>query len=283
MLRELYEQHLAEQQEQHGEVDVRTAAAARDLGLFLRNYGDSEGAYRALSRAVAIDEKVSGRDATRTLADVADLASVSPIDEAGKLFERAATSSDGAAAGRALVALGEMHAGQGDRAGAARYWRMALAKMDGASENTARILNVLAQVVDPAEAVPLLQRALALDRKLFGATYPEVGATDQLLANALLATGKAADALAPGREGYAILSDKLGSSHPRTASAAGTLAAVLRANGKFAEAEQMYRQAVKSDPGSVEGIRQLAAFLRERGRVNEAVELERRLVVNVAR
>lgn len=295
MLRDLYEQHLAEQQRDHGEFDAHTADAARDLGLFLRGQGDSAAAYQALTRTVAIDEKVFGVDAPRTLADVADLATVAPMADAGKLFERAAGSSDASAASRALVALGEMHASQGDREGAAKYWRLALSKQEAAtgpeSENVARILNALAQVLDPADAIPLLRRALALDRKLLGAGHPEVGATDQLLAGALLATGKAAEAVAPGREALSILSLKLGADHPRTAAAAGTLGDALRATGGFKEAESLYRQALAADekvfgpehPVTLDEVRALAALLRERGRVSEAMVLERRLVTNVAR
>jgi len=296
MLRTLYEQHLAEQQREYGDLDAHTAGAARDLALFLRSHGDPDGAYAAMSQTVNIDEKVFGPAAPRTLADVADLASVAPFADAGRLFERAAKSSDAAAASRALVALGEMHAGQGDREGAARYWRQALAKQESAatgseSENVAMILNVLAQAVDPADAVPLLRRALALDRKLFGPVHPEVGATDQLLAGALLRSGHATDAVSPGREALSILTLKLGPDHPRTAAATHTLAEVLRATRSFAEAELLYRQALAVDekifgpqhPATLDEIRTLAAFLRERGKVAEAVVLERRLVVNVAR
>jgi tetratricopeptide (TPR) repeat protein len=295
MLRELYQQHLAEQRRDHGEFDARTAEAARDLGLFLRSHDDSGGAFGALSRAVAIDEKVFGVEAPRTLADVADLATVAPVADAEKLFQRAASSSDAGAASRALVALGEMHASRGDREGAAHYWRQALGKQEAAtgpdSENVARILNVLAQVVEPGDAIPLLRRALVLDRKILGPEHPEIGATDQLLAGALLATGKAADAVGPAREAMSILALKLGPEHPRTAAAAGTLADTLRATGKFAEAERLYRQALSIDekvfglqhPATLEEVRVLAGFLRERGRQSEAAVLERRLVTNVAR
>ena len=293
-LRDLYRQHLAEQQHEYGEFDARTAEAARDLGLFLRAHNDSQSAHDAFTRAIAIDEKVFGPDARRTLADVADLASVSPIADAPQLFERAAKSSDPAAASRALVALGEMSASQGDSERAARYWRQALNRQDAAapdSANAAMILNVLAQVVDPPEAIPLLQRALALDRKLYGPDYPETGGVDQLLAQALLATHKAAEAIGPAREALTILTTKLGPDHPRTASAANTLADALRANNKFTEAERYYRDALAADEKvlgpqhstTLDDVRTLAAFLRERGKVTEAIELERRLVVNVAR
>ncbi|HEY3840001.1 MAG TPA: tetratricopeptide repeat protein [Bryobacteraceae bacterium] len=293
-LRDLYQQHLAEEQRDHGEFDARTAEAARDLGLFFRGHNDPQSAHDALTHAVAIDEKVFGPDAPRTLADVADLATVSPASEAPRLFERAAKSSDAAAASRALLALGEMRASQDDHQGAARFWRQALAKQEAAapdSPNAAMILNVLAQVVEPAEAIPLLHRALALDRKIYGAGHPETGGVDQLLAQSLLATGKAADAVAPAGEAFSILSTKLGLEHPRTASAADTLADAFRATAKFAEAERYYRQALAIDekilgpqhPTTLENIRNLAAFLRRRGKVNEAIVLERRLVVNVAR
>ncbi len=293
MLRELYQQNLANQQRQYGDFDRHTAGAARDLGLFLRNYGDPAEAHQALSKAVAIDEKVFGVDDRRTLADVADLASVAPFDEAFRLFERAAKSSDAAAASRALVALGEASASRDDRAGAAKYWRLALARQDAAnpeSRASAMILNVLAQTVQPAEAIPLLRRALLLDRTLFGIAHPEVGAVDQLLAAALLATGKTAEALGPAREALSILQTKLGPDHPRTARAASTLAAVLRSSGQYPEADRLYRQALRIDekvlgpqhPATQEDIRELAQFLRQRGQVAEAVQLEHRLITNVA-
>jgi tetratricopeptide (TPR) repeat protein len=293
MLRRLYQQHLAGEQVLYGELDPHTAAAARDLGLFLRNYGDANGAREALSRAVEIDEKVLGAGAPRTLSDVADLASVSPQDEAVKLFERAAKSSDDAAAARALVALGEMQASLGSRDGAAKYWRQALSRQDAAdpdSTNAATILNVLAQTVPPAEAIPLLRRALALDRKLLGADHPETGAADQLLAASLLAIGQATEAVAPGREALSILETKLGPDHPRTARAASILADVLQTTGQFAEAERLYRRALSIDEktfgpqqaATQDDIRSLAQFLRRRGRRAEAVQLERRLVTNVA-
>jgi tetratricopeptide (TPR) repeat protein len=293
MLRQLYQQNLTSQQRQYGEFDEHTAGAARDLGLFLRTYGDTDGARDALSRLVAIDEKVFGAAAPRTLSDVADLASVSPPDVAVELFERAAKSSDAAAAARALVALGEMQASQGDREGAAKYWRQALASQEAAdpdSASMATILNVLAQTVPAADAIPLLRRALALDRKLLGPAHPEVGAVDQLLAGSLLAVGKAAEAVAPGREALSILETKLGPGHPRTARAASTLADVLRSTGQFAEAERLYRQALSIDeevlglqnPSTQDDIRALAQLLRRRGKVAEASQLERRLIMNVA-
>jgi tetratricopeptide (TPR) repeat protein len=293
MLRQLYEQHLAIEQRDHGEFDARTAAASRDLGLFLRNFGDPAGAHEALSRTVTIDEKVFGAEAPRTLSDVADLASVAPQEEAVKLFERAAKSSDAAAASRALVALGEVRASLGDREGAAKYWRQALAKQEAAkadSPNTAIILNVLAQSVPAEEAIPLLRRALVLDRKHLGTGHPEVGAADQLLAAALLSVGKTDDALVPARESLSILELKLGADHPRTARAAFTLADVLRASGQPGEAERLYRRALSIDEKAFgpqalptqDDIRALAQFLRQRGKLTEAGQLEHRLISNVA-
>lgn len=294
MLRGLYEQNLANQRQQYGEFDAHTATAARNLGLFLRTHADPRSAYQALSHAVAIDEKVFGPDAVRTLADVADLATVAPLDEAKKLFERAAQSSDPGMAARALIALGEAAASQGDRPGAAKYWRLAMAKQELADANSttmAMILNVLAQSVEPAESIPLLRRALAIDRKLLGADHPEVGGVDQLLAASLLATGKAGEAVEPAREGLSILRVKLGRDHPRTARAAATLAAVLNATTQYREAERFYVEALTADekalgaddPATQDDVRNLAAYLRQRGRVKEAEEMEHRLVTNVAR
>src|SRR5262245_30101269 len=95
-LRRLFEENLARTEKQYGSGDVRTAGAARDLGLFLKKAGDLTGARAALARAV----KAQG-----TLADVAELAALSPAEEAEPLWQRVAASPDPGLVSRALAAL----------------------------------------------------------------------------------------------------------------------------------------------------------------------------------
>ena len=97
-LRQLFEDALARRRSQFGDDDIRTVQAARDLGLFLRNLGDASGARRALAEVVRIDERVLGPKAAQTLADVAELAGMSPPPEAEPLWQRAAQSSNAALA-----------------------------------------------------------------------------------------------------------------------------------------------------------------------------------------
>ena len=85
MLRQIYEDALARREKQFGVTDIRTARAASDLGLFLREQGDRAGAHTALATAVRVDEKALGATAPTTLADAADLASVSAPAEAEEL------------------------------------------------------------------------------------------------------------------------------------------------------------------------------------------------------
>src|ERR1051326_8073689 len=149
MLRRIYEEALARREQQYGAKDARTAQAARDLGMFLAREGQAADAHRALTRAVEIDEALH---AELTLSDVAELAAVSPPDEAEPLWKRSAESKDTPLASRALAALGDLHARAGDRAGAAGFYRRALAKEEAVngkqSETVALRLNALAHVVE---------------------------------------------------------------------------------------------------------------------------------------
>ena len=53
----LYRQALAEKEKQFGPDHPKVARSASDLGLYLRNMGDRDGAARYLNRALQIDAK----------------------------------------------------------------------------------------------------------------------------------------------------------------------------------------------------------------------------------
>lgn len=288
MLRRLYEEALARRKQEYGASDTRTARAASDLGLFLREHGDRQGAQQALALALAIDEKARGAAATETLADAENLAEVSPPAEAEPLWTRAAQNREPAAAARALAALGELREAAGDRAGAAAFYRRALAKEETvagkSAPHVAVRLNALALVVDPRQGIPLLERALAINRRAWGEQHPETATTETNLSGLLLAAGRADEAVRMGRAALAAFEATLGGDHPRTAAAASNLADALRAKGTRIEAVRLYRRALAIDErayGSqsaetLNDARNLAGFLREIGRTREAAELERR-------
>jgi tetratricopeptide (TPR) repeat protein len=192
-IRKLFEDALRLRQQQYGDGDPRTAQAARDLGLFLCRSGDAGSARRAMANAVRLDEKALGPAAPQTLEDVATLASVSPPAEAEPLLRRAAESPDPSVAGPALTTLAGMRKQAGDLASAATLLRRAIEKADAMEKDAptvALILNLLAQVVPPKEALPLLQRALAIDQRKLGPQDPQTAEDAPKLATLQRAIGQ---------------------------------------------------------------------------------------------
>jgi tetratricopeptide (TPR) repeat protein len=237
VLRRMFEEALARRERQYGVADVRTAQAARDLGMFLAREGDAAAARGALAKAVKIDDATLGETAPQTLADVAEQAAVSKGVEAKALWERAAGAADAAVAVRALIALGS--------------YRKALVRQEAATGETsapvAVILNALAQVVEVTEAIPLLQRAVTIDRKTLGARHPETATVEANLAGKLVKAGRYDEALGYGAEALSIFGETLGLGHPRCAVAARILADALVGKGERARAGKMYRMAVQID------------------------------------
>ena len=235
------------------------------------------------------DEKALGAGNARTLADAANLASVLPASEALPLWQRASESPDAAVAARAFAALGEMREDAGDRSGAAALYKRALSQEESATgKSSARVavrLNALALVSDPPAAIPMLERALAIDRRVWGANHTETGTTEVNLSGELLAAGRTLEAVRMGTAGLAVFEAVLGPDHPRTGAAASTLADALRAKRDFAAAEKLYRRALAIDERAfgpehaetVADVRNLVELLRAWKRPGEAEELEKRL------
>jgi tetratricopeptide (TPR) repeat protein len=274
MLRRLFEEALAQREKQYGASDARTAQAARDLGLFLARQGETNGARAALTEAVRIDETVFGASAPQTLADVADLAGVSPRVEAEPLWLRAAEAADPGMAARAFAASGDLRSQAGDRGGAAGFYRRALAKQEIASgpdsEPVAQRLSALALTVEYKDGIPLLQRALAIDRSKLGVRHPQTATTEANLAGLLVHVGRYEEAIRAAGDALSIFQETLGADHPRCAISASILAFALESTGDRARAERMYRLAVAIDeraygpdhPQTASDRRALAEFLR---------------------
>lgn len=291
-LRHLFEENLARCEREYGMADARTAGAARDLGLFLRGENDAAGAYRALDEAVEIDDKAAGSENKQTLADVAALASVAPPYEAERLWGRASEGKDPAIASKAFAALGELRERAGDREGAAAMYAKAVEQEGAASgrdgAEMAVRLNALALVSQPRAAVPMLERAVAIDRKRWGEKHPETATTESNLSGELLALGRVAESVRIGTLALSNFEATLGPEHPRTAAAASNLADAKRAAGDLAAAERLYRRALRIDERALgaanaetlNDVKNLADFLRETGREPDARALEERYAIN---
>jgi tetratricopeptide (TPR) repeat protein len=223
------------------------------------------------------------------MADAAELAALSPPGEAEPLWRRVAAGGSASLASRALAALAEVAAARNDRAGAAALLRRALAKEEEAggrdSAGVAVRLNALGPLVPPREGTAMLERALAIDRRLSGDRHPETATTLANLAGLYLDTGRANEALRAATAALSIFEETLGPDHPRMAGACTMAAFCWRAKGDRARAEDLLRRALAIDakaygprhPDTLDDVRNLAGFLRETGRAGEAAELEKRL------
>jgi tetratricopeptide (TPR) repeat protein len=273
-LRGIFEEGLARRREEYGVFDARTAQAARDLGMFLSRHGQQVDARNVLDQVVRIDEKLFGSDAPRTLQDVVELAAVSPADQAESLWKRASEAADAAVAARALSELGKLRVLADDRTGAASFYRRALTKNEQAggksSAGVALDLNALAKVVDAGEAVPLLERALVIDRRILGLQHAETATTEANLAGLLADTPRNEEAIRLASEALMVFQKTVGPDHPRTAVAASILGYAYEVKGNRRQAEQMYRLALSIDgrvygpqhPQTLNDARVLAEFLK---------------------
>lgn len=288
VLRRIFQDALERREHEYGMEDARTARAASDLGLFLKEQGDEQNARGPLAEALRIDQHVLGAAAEVTLQDAAELAAISSPGDAEPLWQRVAAARNASLAARALAALGELRENAGDRESAIIFYRRALEKEEAAGgPSSARVavrLNSLALAIGPAQGIPLLTRALEIDRRVWGERHPETATTETNLSGLLLAADKTSEAVRMGRLALAAFESTLGGEHPRTAAAASNLADALRAQGDRTAAERLYRRALAIDeqafgpkhPETLADVHNLADFLRETGRTAEADQLERR-------
>ncbi len=287
-LRPLYEQALARRRAEFGPGDLRTAQAARDLGLFLAGLKEASAARTALQEAIRIEEHLLGAADRQTLADLAELAAVSNPAESLPLWKRVALSGDAELAIRARMALGPIYLSTGNRAAATAAYREALSLLETASgldsAGAPAILSALAGILEAPEAIPLLLRALAAGRTAQGPRHPANAALENSLAERLLEVGRAEEALRAATDAVAIQQEALGQQHPLVARAMLTLARALETQREFPRAERLYLLAIEIDATAygqhnavtLADARLLAKFLRAQGRAGDAAQVEKR-------
>ena len=133
-----------------------------------------------------------------------------------------------------------------------------------------------------AQAVPLLQRALAIQEKALGPEHPDVALSLNNLAGLYHAQGRYADAEPLLRRALEIMEKVLGPEHPHTATSLNNLAKLYRFQGRLAEAEPLCRRAIAIDekvygPDNPEVARDLenyALLLHRLNRDEDAAALE---------
>ncbi|MBL7498152.1 tetratricopeptide repeat protein [Frankia sp. CNm7] len=148
-------------------------------------------------------------------------------------------------------------------------------------DRTATYLQVHGQA---GEALPLFQRALAIDEAVYGPDHPEVTAGLSNLAGALRDLGRAGEALPLVRRALAIDEAVYGPDHPEVASHLNNLAVALRTLGRAGEALPLAQRALAIDeavygpdhPVIATALNNLAVALRTLGRAGEALPLAQR-------
>ena len=284
----LYEQVLAEQEDQLGTRHKQVARAAADLGLFLQSIGKFEAAVPALKKTLEID---TANDDQAVPADQENLASVfaaldRPNDEL-RLLQLAAQGKDPAVAARTLARMASL-----DPVNAETYYRQALTKEEAASgkehPRVAVLLNNLALMLrqrnDNAAAEPLLRRAAAIQVKAFGANSPAVASTLNNLGSLLQSRSKMGEAEQVERTALRIFEQKLGPETGELATTCTNLADLLWTKGAKAEAAPLYRRALAIDesiygsdhPEVAADLGNLGLLLRELGQSAAAEPLLRR-------
>ena len=281
----LYRQALAAQEKQFGPEHPKVARSASDLGLYLRNLGDREGAAEHLARALKIDRKTLGATDPLVAQDLENLASVAPAEHALPLYRKAAECSDAGISARNWGKAGDLLAASGDKKAAVDAYRRALAKEETASGvNHPRIavrLNDLAQVLEPKAAEPVVRRALAIETKSIGVQNPATAITMNNLANVLLGLRKLVEAETLARQSMKILESTLGPNHPRIAVIASNLGAILREKPDLAGSRREYARALAIDeatygadhPEVAADLRNLAEVYSALGNKREAKRL----------
>ena len=72
------------------------------------------------------------------------------------------------------------------------------------------LLNAMAQAVEPTDGIPLLERALAIDRQRLGARHPETASTEANLAGMFLNTGRNDECIRAIRDAMSVFEESLG-------------------------------------------------------------------------
>jgi len=154
--------------------------------------------------------------------------------------------------------------------------------------STARALNNLAILLHytnrPAEAEPLMRRALAIDEVSYGNDHPVVAMDLNNLAQLLKATNRLAEAEPLMARVVEIFEISYDNNHPNVATALNNLAQLLQATNRLAESEPLYRRALAIDEASygndhpevATALNNLAQLLQATNRLAEAEPLMRR-------
>ncbi len=134
------------------------------------------------------------------------------------------------------------------------------------------------------EALPLCQRALAINEATLGPDHPDVAASLNNLAALYQAQGQYTEALPLLKRALAIWEKALGPDHPHVATNLNNLAELYRALGQYDRALSLYQRALAIDekalgpdhPEVATNLNNLASLYKTQGQYGEALPLFKR-------
>ncbi|MDX2229908.1 MAG: tetratricopeptide repeat protein [Leptolyngbyaceae cyanobacterium bins.349] len=135
-----------------------------------------------------------------------------------------------------------------------------------------------------AEAVPLVERALAIRKRILGERHPDVALSLNNLASLYSAQGRYSEAEPLDRRSLQIRETQLGKDHSDIANSLNNLALLYWNQGRYSEAEPLFRRSLqiletrlgKDHPTVATSLNNLALLYRTQGRYSEAEPLYRR-------
>src|SRR5581483_9290802 len=300
-----------------GRAHPDVANALVDLGQILEDRDDLSGACRCHQRALRILGRARNTSRSRADPDVDRLRcrAAALLGNVLRALGRHAAANDvlGTALRQAVAwfgardldvagvlnNLGVLRKYEGRYAGAARYYRRALAIVSRSSERRGEAAATLYHNLGGLEHArgrhargePHARRSVALREALLGPGHPAVAADVAALAALLDGQGKRAEAARLYRRALAVFRRKLGPSSSEVAINLCSLGMLRQAEGRLGEAERLLRRALAIHdalygPGHPEAAmtaNNLAMLLAARGRDVEARALCRRALAAFAR
>jgi len=197
------------------------ASVLNQLGLFFEKAGYFSAAMPLLRRALAIREKVLGKEDPSTASSLNNLAllhhKIKDYDDAELLYKRALTIRK--------KALGKEHSATADS-----------------------IMNVAVLLKDKEDydnAEPLYQRALAIYEKVLGKEHPNTATSLNNFACFFDSKEDYENAEPLFKRALVIREKALGKKHPDTATSLNNLAGLYYAKGDYDSAEPLYQRALE--------------------------------------
>ncbi len=285
--------------EAQGAADV--AALNKQMDQFYRQGEYKEAAVLA-EKALAVAERVLGKEHPETLASVNNLAFLYEAQgrygEAEPLYLRALEASERVLgqehpdALRSVNNLASLYQAQGRYGEAEPLYRRALEARERVlgkeHPHTLNSVNNLAGLYHAqgryGEAEPLYRRALEASDRVLGKEHPDTLQSVNNLAGLYDSQGRYGEAEPLYRRAREAYERVLGQEHPDTLRSVNNLASLYQAQGRYGEAEPLYRRALearervlgKEHPDTLTSVHNLAALYRAQGRHGEAEPLYRR-------